>query len=217
MKLWSSAFIRPRKIVLLTVLALSLLFAAILLLDTHLYAVLQPATRPPVQEPIVYQDVNFDTPIAALKKYRILGAWTDTIPPRPYLVALGPDGSLFEMPEELENIFLRERMSITAPELAVDVAAAYATLSIGYGNVIVLSSLDTIPGVEKNPPKKPITKTVSAPQVMSFEGTFTVHFFTWKELGGVLEEWLITISENGTIMSESEPLATWVGAAIGLG
>jgi len=158
--------------------------------------------------------------IPELKKYRFqLGWWRlGPLPDEPCLLAVGPDGQILYMPNNFDMLVRREEISISSPESSLDLATTYVTLTSPY-RVVVLSDLDMIPGIDRDPvPQHHSGVTISAPVVeKSSEGYYIVHLYTWKELGGVLEEWTLTISADGTVKPEVRTLQKWVGAALGTG
>jgi len=170
------------------------------------------------------QEIPFNTSVPALKKYRLQRIWVREVPSwlplapanRPVLVLVDPKGEMLEMPTEFDKLVRRESLSVSSPTDARDLAVTYVTLTAPFGKVLVLSELGMVPAVKQNPPRQPIEVEISPPVVKRSEQKYVVQLFTWKELGGVLEEWTITLSEDGGLQARANQLATHVGKAVGL-
>lgn len=185
-------------------------------LDERIQEVGRRCLRLSTIAPIQYKEINLDPTILALRNYHFFLVWSRGIAARPCLVAISVDGEVLQMPVEFEKIVRKEGLVVSSPTDARDLATTYVALTTPLGKVLVLSGLDMIPGLDRNPPRKPLEVTISPPTVKNVGSDYSVRLFTWKELGGVIEEWSITVSENGTLQVQAEQLASHVGEAVGL-
>jgi len=169
-------------------------------------------------------EIPFKTSVSALQQYRLQRLWLRQVPNwvpvrpayRPRLIVVGQDGETFKMPDEFNLLVRRARLSVSSQADALDIAATYVTLTAPFGKLVVVSGLEMIPGLSRNPPLTPLQTAVSAPVVVQQIQHYAVQLFTWRELGGILEEWTIKVSENGTIETKKSEIATKIGETIGL-
>ncbi len=164
------------------------------------------------------QTMAFDTRIAALRKYVLqVGAKGDwPFPEQPCLLAVSTEGEVLRLPEDFQTLVRRERISISSPEAALELATSYVGVSSPF-KVLVISNPGMIPGTDRNPVPSNIAALISAPVLSRSANGFVIQLFTWKQLGGRLEKWTITILDNGTVKPQAEELRSWVGAAVGFG
>ena len=83
--------------------------------------------------------------------------------------------------------------------------------------MLVLSGVEMIPGIDRNPPKKPLANVISPPVIQHNGEIYWIQLFVWKELAGAVEKWTLTFSKRGTPEVQVEQLADHVGDAVGLG
>jgi hypothetical protein len=166
--------------------------------------------------PVHYSDREFQPSIPALETYRLLRFWPEGIASKSCLLAVGTDGTVLQMPAEFNEIIRRSRFTISGESDAVKLATTYATLTTAIGKIVVLSAPDTIPGFSTNPPRNPLGISIVPPTVRSLDSKYSVVLFTWKELGGVVEKWFITISQTSQLEVQKQVIATHVGNAVGL-
>lgn len=166
--------------------------------------------------PIQYKEIGLNPTILALSSYHFFLVWGHGIATRPCLVAVSPDGEVLQMPAEFGKIIQKEGIVVRSQIDARNLVTTYVTLTTPLGKVLVLSGLEMIPGLDRNPLQKPLEIAISPPTIKSLGSDYSVRLFTWKELGGVIEEWSITVSENGILHVQSKQLASHVGEAVGL-
>ncbi len=93
------------------------------------------------------QTMAFDTRIAALRKYVLqVGAKGDwPFPEQPCLLAVSTEGEVLRLPEDFQTLVRRERISISSPEAALELATSYVGVSSPF-KVLVISNPGMIPG-----------------------------------------------------------------------
>lgn len=116
------------------------------------------------------------------------------------VVAVGPDGGEYLMPNDFNKLLQHEHIVAHSEEEAVDMASLYVQSTEVYGNVIVISNLSDIPGVGDRPPDAPID--ITPPRVSRFKDGYEIHLFLWRELGGVVKEMSITLIPESVSVEE---------------
>jgi hypothetical protein len=168
------------------------------------------------------RNVTISTRLPALQKYKFRSVWVPSIYAWtgihpccfPVLVAVGPDGRAYKMPRDFTKLLRAEHLSATSPKEALDLAWTYVHLTEGMGRILVISELRMIPGVDANPPEN--HPAIASPAVNDSGKGYVVHIFTWKELSGDVQEWLITFSKHDLHVQRAT-LAYGVGKSFGLG
>ena len=169
------------------------------------------------------QDVTINMPVAAFTKYRFQSSWVQVrpsffLPNRlPCLLGVGPNGQTFELPSKFNELVRLENLSVSSPKEGSDIAVTYVILTAPIGRVMVLSDLVGVPGLDQHPPDPSLRAVISAPSVKRVEpNMYIVNLFVWKEFGGTVEKWTVTVFNDATVKSTNKLLATHVGNMIGL-
>src|SRR6266446_4497809 len=145
------------------------------------------------------QNVTINTAIPEFGKYQFQLGWWNVwpFPDRPCLLAIGPDGQTLRLPADFQRLVSQIHLSVDSPETALNLAKSYVVLSSPF-KVILLSNADMIPGINRDPVAHQFKAfTISAPTISRSDDSYIVQLFSWKQLGGVVERWTITISKNG--------------------
>ena len=128
------------------------------------------------------------------------------------LFAITPQGDVLGMPENFQVLVRREHLSVASPEGALALAKSYVAVSSPL-KVIIISTLDMIPDIDRNPAPQALDNVISAPTAELANGTYIVHLYDWEELGGRVKKWTILVAKDGSVHARSEELANRVGTA----
>ena len=163
------------------------------------------------------QKTAFSGALPEFANYRLEFGWSRLwpLPDNLCLLAITPDGGALQMPRDFQTLVRREHLSISSTERAQDLAVSYVTVTSPF-KVVVISNLGMIPGIDRNPAPRDFGVAISAPVVETSAQGYRVDLFAWKELGGYVERWMISISHGATIEPRVEELTSGVGKAVGL-
>ncbi len=139
----------------------------------------------------------------------------DTLPPRVVLVAVGGDGQVWEMPGEFNAVMAAEGLTIAGQAQALGIIELYLQLS-RQGQVLLLRGAADIPfedGYWTNP--RQFEDTVYPPEVEAVDEGYRLDFYSWSELGGLLERWHCLATRRGeVVVYETTVVANLVGDAV---
>ncbi|MGC8932687.1 MAG: hypothetical protein ACP5LQ_05290 [Candidatus Methanodesulfokora sp.] len=148
------------------------------------------------------------------------------------VVAVGGDGSAFILPDEFNKVVRREKIEVRSEDDALKVAFEYVNSSVAIGRALLLSNVSDIPGSSpgncgkgwsleeckliydrsKNIINK-LKDIITAPNITIKHDSYVVTFFSWKDLGGIVEMWKIKVGKDGTAsLLFHEVVAEEVGA-----
>ena len=129
-------------------------------------------------------------------------------PPSAHIIGEGLDGKTFRLPEEFNEMIIRENITIDTEKKALDVAATYVNSSIAFGRIIILKNSSDIP-------KRNVSEYLSIiklPYSIQKNDKFFVRFYTWREVGGYVDEWSFNVSIDGKVSVERDEIASKIGA-----
>jgi hypothetical protein len=139
----------------------------------------------------------------------------DTLPPRVVFVAVAGDGQVWEMPGEFNAVIATERLTISEQEQALAIIELYLQL-IRQEQVLLLRGAADIPfedGYWTDPQQ--FEDTVYPPKIVEVDEGYRLDFYSWSELGGLLERWHCVVTHRGeVIIDETTPIANLVGDAV---
>ncbi|MGC9020952.1 MAG: hypothetical protein ACP5KE_07080 [Candidatus Methanodesulfokora sp.] len=148
------------------------------------------------------------------------------------VVAVGGDGSAFILPDEFNKVVRREKIEVRSEDDALKVAFEYVNSSAAIGRALLLSNVSDIPGSSpgncgkgwsleeckliydrsKNIINK-LKDIITATNITIKHDSYVVTFFSWKDLGGIVEMWKIKVGKDGTAsLLFHEVVAEEVGA-----
>jgi len=123
---------------------------------------------------------------------------------------------LYAMPDAFNPFMGDAQVSVSTDEEARGVAYLYAQVWEPRGlpnepTILVLDSARDIP-IRTTPVPPAVTNAVKSPDTQRLDGIFTVHFFSWSTVNGIVREWRIQVSPNGNVTAKSQVIAQSVGA-----
>lgn len=153
-------------------------------------------------------DVSSRIPLwSAHKVYYVRGYAGGMHPPAASVViAVAGDGETFELPQDFNEVLIREGIKAQNNEDALAIAASYTHL-FGF---TVLENAFEIPH-EIRDISKEVENLITPPRVEKQNETYMVTFYTWKISGGNLDQWTFTIGADGVIGTNREQIEGEVG------
>ncbi|RSN74086.1 hypothetical protein [Candidatus Methanodesulfokora washburnensis] len=147
------------------------------------------------------------------------------------VVAVGRDGEAFLLPDDFNKVVRREKIEVKSEDDALKIAFEYVNSSVVFGRAVLLRNTSDIPVIkveecekemhpelcrrdyEKSREKvEGLRSTIRYPNITMEDGNYVVTFFTWKDLGGIVEMWRIEVGGDGTIaLLAHEVIAREVG------
>lgn len=147
------------------------------------------------------------------------------------VVAVGRDGEAFLLPDDFNKVIRREKIEVKSGDDALKIAFEYVNSSVVFGRAVLLRNASDIPMIkveecekemypelcrcdyEKSREKvERLRSTIRYPNITMEDGNYVVTFFTWKDLGGIVEMWRIEVRGDGTIaLLAHEVIAREVG------
>jgi hypothetical protein len=147
------------------------------------------------------------------------------------VVAVGRDGEAFLLPDDFNKVIRREKIEVKSEGDALKIAFEYVNSSVVFGRAVLLRNISDIPvtkveecekemypelcrrDYEKSREKvEGLKSTIRYPNITMEDGNYVVTFFTWKDLGGIVEMWRIEVRGDGTIaLLAHEVIAREVG------
>ncbi|WP_125671093.1 hypothetical protein [Candidatus Methanodesulfokora washburnensis] len=130
------------------------------------------------------------------------------------MIAVGRDGEAFLLPDEFNKVIEREKVKVNSEKEALEVIMAYLNCSIVYGEIKILYNASDIPkpcldeewcSKHKEECEKEIKRyeelrgIITPPKIYLENETYTLDFFTWANIGGVVEKWRIKVERDGTV------------------
>jgi len=125
---------------------------------------------------------------------------SDCLPLRNLAVAVGDDNETFLLPDEFNEVVRRERIRVNSEREALEIVHAYVDIPSPF-ETRILSNASEIPGIEVDTKVyKELNRVIRPPEVKEENGGYIVRFFGWCLTGGSVDEWVVRIERNGTIV-----------------
>lgn len=153
-------------------------------------------------------------PTKMLKNHIVFSAFGKFQLPLAFVyVVVGKDKNSFVMPDDFNEIILRETITVDNEDAVLNVLGLYLTFQ-GRGRTILLSKWSDIPfsdGLGKNPTE--FSGIIDIPTVNKVATKYYVTFFSWREIGGILEKLKIVVDSKGQVAILSKTrIANQVGS-----
>jgi len=133
-------------------------------------------------------------------------------PPVAYIVGEGLDGKTFKLPNEFNEMIVREKINVDTEEKAFEVSETYVNSSITFGRILILKNSSDIPKRNVDENLSEIANIIKPPYYTKEKDKFFVRFYTWKEIGGLVEDWSFNVSRDGRVSVERDEIASRIGA-----
>ena len=150
-----------------------------------------------------------------LWQHRVFEVTIHILPPRPVFVAVSADGETRLMPGEFNAMMQGESLAIARQEQALKIISLYLQLS-RQGQVLILQQSADIPfegGYWTDPQE--FDDVIHPPQSKKSYKGFQYDFYSWSEVGGLLEQWDCLVTYRGeAIIQGTTKIADLVGDAV---
>jgi len=174
------------------------------------------------------RDINISI-LKGYKVYRAAGYIDRVVPPVDFCLIAVKEGRAFLLPDELNKIILREKIKVEDENDAFKIAETYVKTSEGFGTVKILrNASDMIPpevlekiregkdewveqAREKIKEIEKFSEVIKPPKIERIDGEYFVYLYTYTQLGGCLDRWLLVIDRNGVKEVKKEEIASGVG------
>ncbi len=139
-------------------------------------------------------------------------------PPLSHVVAKGKDGNEFKLPDQFNQMILKENLEINTTEDAFKIAKLYVNISANFrSRILILNNFSDIPTTFGRFPPSELVGIIKTPENVPIDEIYFLKFYTWKDINGNIEEWIFNISKKGEVKVESTKLASDIGDVWGIG